>query len=198
MSDSTKRIFPAAAAIAVIGAGSWYALGWVGRGDDTLHVSGNIEAVEVAISFKIPGRVEKRYVDEGDDVKEGQRVAQLETADLQADVALRRAELHAAQAAWEELKNGSRPDEIAAALAAMQKARANYDALKNGSRPAEIAASDAEASAAEADRKRLNPTSIETSKPTGRTPAPSPPNNSIGPCRVSNGQPALSPGEEAL
>ena len=136
MTASKKLIFPVAAAIVAIGAGGWYALGLAGRGDDSLHVSGNIEAVEVAISFKIPGRVEKRYVDEGQPVYEGQPVAQLETADLQADAALRRGELQAAQAALAELLAGSRPDEIAAALAAMQKAQANYAELKNGSRPA--------------------------------------------------------------
>jgi HlyD family secretion protein len=154
MTASKKLLFPAAAAIAAIGAGGWYALGWAGRGDDSIHVSGNIEAVEVAVSFKIAGRVDKRYVDEGDPVKAGQPVAQLETADLEADVDLRRAELDAAAATLAELKNGSRPDEIASARAAMEKAQANYEALKNGSRPEEIAAADAEFQAADADRER--------------------------------------------
>lgn len=155
MAASRKLIFPAAAVIVAIGAGGWFVLRLAGNGDDSLHVSGNIEAVEVAISFKIPGRVVKRYVDEGDPVKEGQPVAQLETADLQADAALARAQLHAAQAALAELLAGSRPDEIAAALATMQKAQANYAELKNGSRPQEIAASKAELRAAEVDRDHL-------------------------------------------
>ena len=75
MTASKKLIFPVAAAIVVVGAGGWYALGLAGRGDDSLRVSGNIEAVEVAISFKIPGRVEKRYVDEGDAVTKGMPLA---------------------------------------------------------------------------------------------------------------------------
>jgi HlyD family secretion protein len=155
MSASKKLIFPVAAAIVAIGAGGWYALNFGGRGDDSLHVSGNIEAIEVAISFKIPGRVDKRYVDEGETVKKGEPVAQLETADLEADAALRRGELRAAQAALAELVAGSRPDEIAAALAVMQKAQANYAELKAGSRPEEIAASEAEFHAAEVDRDHL-------------------------------------------
>ncbi len=130
MTASKRLIFPAAAAIVVLGAGSWYVLDWAGRGDDSLHVSGNIEAVEVAISFKIPGRVDKRYVDEGDPVKEGQTVAELETADLQADVDLAQAQLHLAEAALVELEHGSRPDEIASAKAAAQKAEADYDCAK--------------------------------------------------------------------
>ena len=85
MTGSRKIMLFLAVAIVALGAGGWYALQWAGRGDDSIRVSGNIEAVEVAISFKIPGRVEKRYVDEGEPVYEGKPVAQLETADLQAD-----------------------------------------------------------------------------------------------------------------
>ena len=155
MNGTKKLIFPMAAALVVVGASGWYVLGWRGHSDDAIHVSGNIEAVEVAISFKIPGRVEKRYVDEGDTVKQGMPLAQLETADLQADVALRRGELHAAEAAQAEMLAGSRPDEIASAKAAMQKAEANYAALKNGSRPEEIAAAEAEFQAAKEDRDHL-------------------------------------------
>ena len=155
MRVSRKLILSLAALIAAIGAGGWCALHFAGGNGDAIRLSGNIEAVEVAISFKIPGRVDKRYVDEGQPVYEGKPVAQLETADLQADVALRRAELQAAQAALAELTAGSRPDEIAASLAAMQKAQANYHELKNGSRPQEIAASEAEFHAAEVDRDRL-------------------------------------------
>ena len=103
MTASKRLIFPAAAAVMAIGAGSWYALRFAGGEDDSLRVSGNIETVEVAISFKIPGRVEKRFVDEGEPVYEGKPVAQLETADLRAEVAQRSGELHAAQAALAEL-----------------------------------------------------------------------------------------------
>jgi HlyD family secretion protein len=155
MNGTKKLIFPMAAALVAVGASSWYVLGWRGHNDDAIHVSGNIEAVEVAISFKIPGRVEKRYVDEGDTVKKGMPLAQLETADLQADVALRCGELHAAEAALAEMLAGSRLDEIASAKAAKQKAEANYAALKNGSRPEEIAAAEAEFQAAKDDRDHL-------------------------------------------
>ena len=89
MTASRKLIFSVTVAVVAISVGSWHALHWAGRGDDSLHLSGNIEAVEVAISFKIPGRVEKRYVDEGEPVYAGKPVAQLETADLQADLVLR-------------------------------------------------------------------------------------------------------------
>jgi len=155
MTLSKKFAIPLATGLVLLAAGGWYALQLAGGSDDSLHLSGNIETVEVAISFKIPGRVEKRYVDEGEPVQQGKPVAQLETADLQADVALARAQLHAAESALAEMLAGSRPDEIAAAQGAMQKAQSNYEELKNGSRPQEIAASQAEFRAAEEDRNHL-------------------------------------------
>ena len=47
-----------------------------------IRVSGNIEATEVQIAFKIPGRVEQRRFDEGQIVKQRDKVALLDTADL--------------------------------------------------------------------------------------------------------------------
>lgn len=150
-----KLVLPLAVAVAVVAAGGWYVLGRGNHGEDSLRVSGNIEATEVPISFKIPGHVVARYVDEGDAIYEGKPVARLETADLEADVAKARGEVQAADAAMAEMLAGSRPDEIAAALATMQKAEASYAELKNGSRPQDIEAAEAEMRAADDDRDHL-------------------------------------------
>ena len=152
---STRLLFPAAALIVAVGAGGWYALQF-GRGEDqSIRVSGNIEAIKVPISFKVPGHVEKRFRDEGQSVKVGEPIAQLEAADLRADVATREGELAAAKAVLAAMVAGSRPDEIAASLAAMRKAEANYQELINGSRPEEIAASESIYKATQADLVRL-------------------------------------------
>jgi HlyD family secretion protein len=137
------------------GVGSWYAWqAWQPKPVE-LRVSGNIEAVQVNISFKIPGMVERRLVDEGDTVRQGREIANLEKADLEADVALRRGELAAAEAALLEMLNGSRKDEIESAKALMEKAKANMDELNAGSRPQEIEAAKADFAAAQWDRDRL-------------------------------------------
>jgi HlyD family secretion protein len=133
----------------------WYAVERVRGGDDALRVSGNIETTEVDVSFKIAGRVVKRLVDEGDKVERGQLIAELDTADLKADVALRQAELRAASAALAELEAGSRPEEIAAARAAAEKAAAVLAELKAGSRPQEIAAAEAQLLAAAVEQNHL-------------------------------------------
>jgi HlyD family secretion protein len=124
------------------------------QADNTIRLSGNIEVTDAEVSFKIPGRVEQRFVDEGQSVDAGKPIARLDDSDLRAEVALHRAELEAAQAVLSELKAGTRPEDIEAARAAMQRAAANLQELEAGSRPQEIAAAQAALSAAQAELAR--------------------------------------------
>jgi HlyD family secretion protein len=86
----------------------------------SLRVSGNIEVTEVQMSFRIPGRLEKRLVAEGDAVRVGQPVAVLEATDQRIAVARAEAELAYARAVLAERVAGSRSQEI-------ETARAEYD-----------------------------------------------------------------------
>ncbi|MBN2577619.1 MAG: efflux RND transporter periplasmic adaptor subunit [Pirellulales bacterium] len=117
-----------------------------------IRVSGNIEVTDAEISFKIPGRVIKRDVDEGDFVTKGQEIARLEDDDLKREVDVRLAELEAAKAALAELEAGSRPQEIAAAKAVMEKAEQAWKDLKAGPRSQEIAAAEAAVKAAVSEK----------------------------------------------
>jgi HlyD family secretion protein len=94
---------------------------------DRLQVSGNIEIREVALSFKIAGRVLSRSVAEGDRVARGQVVALLDAADLEHEVALKKAELAAAMAQLAELEAGFRSEEVAQARAALAAAVAEAE-----------------------------------------------------------------------
>jgi HlyD family secretion protein len=120
----------------------------------SIRVSGNIEVTEAEVSFKIPGRVEARLVDEGEMVQAGQTVARLDSADLAQELALSKAEADAAQAALAELLAGSRPEEIAEAEAAAQQAQARLDEMLAGSRSQEIAAARAAVQLAKAETER--------------------------------------------
>ena len=122
--------------------------------DKQIRVSGNIETTEVQIAFKIAGRVVKRRFDEGQKVKAGAVVAKLDTADLQFNVDLRKAEFDVASAAYAALKAGSRPQEIDAARAALEKADHALADLLVGSRPQEIASAKAALAAATAEVDR--------------------------------------------
>lgn len=96
---------------------------------NTLLLSGNIEVTEVELSFKIPGKVEKRFVSEGETVSQGQQVALMDTSELVHEVALKQSEVEAAKAALDELKTGYLPEEIAQAEAQLKQANANLTNL---------------------------------------------------------------------
>ncbi len=125
------------------------------RRTDVVRVSGNIELTAVEVSFKIPGLLKERAVDEGASVTAGQLVAKLDDADLVDQAALAGAQRAEAQAALQELEAGSRPEEIAQAEAVAQQAQAKLDAMLAGSRPEEIAAAEADVNRATADEANL-------------------------------------------
>jgi HlyD family secretion protein len=132
----------------------------LGRSNDgrVIRVSGNIEVTDAEVSFKLPGRVEARLVDEGEMIRAGQTIARLDSAELAQEVAARRAEMQAVQAALAELEAGSRPEEIAQAEASAAQAKARLDEMLAGSRPEELSAAEAvlRRAKAEAERARLD------------------------------------------
>ena len=64
-----------------------FSLGWyfftTNRSGD-LQLIGTVDANEVIISSRIPGRIEKLTVDEGDDVHAGELIATIQSDDLEA------------------------------------------------------------------------------------------------------------------
>jgi HlyD family secretion protein len=95
------------------------------QSSDVIKVSGNIEVTDVQVSFKIPGRVEVRLVDEGEMAGKGEVVARLDTSDLEQQVAIKEAEVESARAVLAELEAGSRPQEIREAAAVVQEVEAD-------------------------------------------------------------------------
>jgi HlyD family secretion protein len=142
--------------LAVIAAGAAAAYVWdrTRRASGVMRLSGNIEVTDAEVSFKIPGRVERRVVDEGWPIKKGDAVAYLDDRDLKVQVEIRRAELRLAEAAEKELR-ASRPEEIEAAKAAWERARATWEDLKAGSREQDKAAAEAAYEQARAEFQRM-------------------------------------------
>ena len=81
----------------------------------------------VAVSFKVPGRLKERLVDEGIQVKAGQVIARLEDDELKDESRIRIADQQAAQAALSDLQAGSRREEITAVAAALERAKAESE-----------------------------------------------------------------------
>ncbi|HEY4744317.1 MAG TPA: efflux RND transporter periplasmic adaptor subunit [Desulfuromonadaceae bacterium] len=116
----------AALAVAVIAA---VMLRRMPRHTDELKVSGTVEVTSVELSFKVPGRMGQRLVDEGELVRSGQVVARLEDDELREERDSRAADERAARAALADLEAGSRREEIAQAEAALARMKADAERL---------------------------------------------------------------------
>jgi len=81
----------------------------------------------VELSFKVPGKMQQRLVDEGETVKAGQIVARLEDTELKDERSARLAEQRAAQAGLADIKAGNRREEIAQGEAILARMRAEAD-----------------------------------------------------------------------
>jgi HlyD family secretion protein len=110
-----------------------------------------IRHADLALSTN--GRVEQVLVTEGDQIKAGQPLIQLEATSLKAALAQ-------AQADLKSLQNGARPEEIAAAQAnldiaqsQLELAQAELNRLQNGALTVPIAAAQADAARAQAELK---------------------------------------------
>ncbi|MCS6829826.1 MAG: efflux RND transporter periplasmic adaptor subunit [Armatimonadota bacterium] len=107
----------------------------------TISVTGSLQTLDdVMVSAKVPGKIAKVFVREGDTVQAGQLVVQLETDDLeaqlrQAEATLRsaRARLQQAQTAL-ELQPTQNETNLRQAEAALEAARARLRALEAGAR----------------------------------------------------------------
>jgi len=92
--------------------------------DGKLSLSGNVEVTEVNAGFKYPGRIAELPVEEGQRVKKGDRLAVLESADIEPQVTQSRAFLSEAKSKLDELRAGARPQEIQQAKANVRFAEA--------------------------------------------------------------------------
>jgi len=117
---------------------------WSGSSDGSIRLSGNIEMIEVKVSFKISGKLAERLVEEGDAVEKGAVVARLDQAQLLHQRDQARAALQAAESQLVQLKTAIdyQRATLAAQLeerrAAVEVARAQLAELEAGSRPQEI------------------------------------------------------------
>jgi HlyD family secretion protein len=124
--------------VLTVGSLIWYLASTRRSGD--LQLIGTVDANEVIVSSKIPGRIDSLTVQEGDPVKSGQLIAVIESQDLAA--ALKAAEATAAGDKWklseaeetERENNGETSNatnaaqaQVKAAQASLAQAQANLD-----------------------------------------------------------------------
>ena len=91
-----------------------------------LVLIGTVDANQVVVSAKIPGRIERLAVDEGSPVKAGDLVAELDTAELSAQLASVQAKVSETRAT-EESTRGTTSSDVLNAQARAQAARSDLN-----------------------------------------------------------------------
>jgi HlyD family secretion protein len=113
--------------LAAVGAGGyatwWYKFRKVPTNELVLY--GNVDLRQVDLPFNDSERIATVLVQEGDHVKRGQLLAELDTGRLVPQVNQARAQMDAQRQVVERLHNGSRPEEIAEARANVAQAAAD-------------------------------------------------------------------------
>jgi len=143
---SRKRIAVLIVVLAAVGVAVWAG---AFRREERLEGSGTIEAKNIRVGSKVGGRIEKVLVEEGNGVEAGQLLVTFDEKEL-------RAALDEAQANYEKMRRGYRPEEIAWARAAAAQAKADYEERARGYRVEQVAAVKAALEQAKADAWRAD------------------------------------------
>jgi len=116
-----------------------------------IKASGKVVPVQtVNLSPKTSGLLVELLVEQGDRVEQGQIIARMDNADLQAQLIQARANLAKAEAQLAQARAGSRPEEISQARARLAQAEAQLAQARAGNRPEEIEQARAQVEAAQA------------------------------------------------
>lgn len=110
--------------VAITVVAGWLYFRDTGDAEGKVFVSGNIEAIEVDLSFRIAGQLNTLPIEEGDRVEKGQVVATLDTDTLLAQKGAAQAEIANARAVLDQLEEGTRVEEI-------EQARAQYKSAES-------------------------------------------------------------------
>ncbi|HJT19289.1 MAG TPA: efflux RND transporter periplasmic adaptor subunit [Nitrospira sp.] len=124
-----KRIILVLTAVLILSAAGYLYVRSAGRHTDEtiLTISGNVEAHESVVSFKVQGRIIDLPVQEGQSVKQGDLLAGLDDDDYRQQVSMDEATVRTREAELNLAEAGSRIQEIEAAKQSLVDARADLE-----------------------------------------------------------------------
>ncbi len=127
-----KRVIPLLLLLAIGGAVVYFHPQWFRKpiDENVLRLSGNIEAHESLVSFKVTGRIIALPVDEGMTLKSGDLLARLDNDDYRQQVAMDESAIHVRNRQLTLGLAGSRTQDIEAAKLAMLDAQADLEQKK--------------------------------------------------------------------
>lgn len=98
--------------------------------DTTIETSGTMEGKDVTVSSQVSGIVKKILKNEGDQVKTGDIILQIDSSEYILQLKQSEALLIQAKAQYDLAKKGARNEDIVSAKEASETARANYESAK--------------------------------------------------------------------
>ncbi len=93
-------------------------------------ITGLIDAVEIDVASKVPGRISELFIKEGDSVTAGQKLLTIESEEIAAKLEQVNAGLNAAKAKLKMAKNGARIEDKEAAKKQYEAAKEQLDLAK--------------------------------------------------------------------
>ncbi|HUW07324.1 MAG TPA: efflux RND transporter periplasmic adaptor subunit [Williamwhitmania sp.] len=101
--------------------------GWILLKPVPLMVQGEVDATEIKVASKIPGRIAEILVKEGQAVRKGDTLIIINSPEIRAKMEQARAAQKAAGAQRDKADKGARPQEVEAAFNMWQKAKAGSE-----------------------------------------------------------------------
>lgn len=153
MKNPRRRNLLIAGLVAVVGIAGYLGLQSINRGvaaGQPLVASGTIEARQVNIAAELSGRIAQIGPDQGQPVKAGDILIQLDASALQAQLEQAKSAVLTAQANYDLLAAKPTSEQLRVAQAAVDVAQANVDRTKASARTDDLAAAQAALDAANA------------------------------------------------
>jgi len=97
---------------------------------DTVTLYGNVEIRRVNLSFRVGGRIAEILFREGDQISQGEVIARLDREPFEDSLAVAAAQIQSAEANYEKLQAGNRPQEIEQAQATVHQRAASLKVLE--------------------------------------------------------------------
>ena len=97
---------------------------------DTVTLYGNVEIRRVNLSFRVGGRIAEILFREGDKISKGEVIARLDREPFEDNLAVAAAQVQSAEANYEKLQAGNRPQEIEQANATVRQREASLKVLE--------------------------------------------------------------------
>jgi len=95
-----------------------------------LTLYGNVEIRRVNLGFRVSGRITDILYKEGDTIEKGATIARLDKEPFEDSLAVADAQIRTAEANYEKLKTGNRPQEIEQARATLRQREATLKVLE--------------------------------------------------------------------